>query len=267
MWRIFLGIALLALGACSSNSGEEWVAEPPSLKGEVDFDPLFFNSDAERTLARKQKRFAPLLAAVTDSSAFLRKLIQTYRPQTTTQAASLHRMEKQALFGRSDSIWVLDVRWPAGSCSRHRQFIFSGKAQLLEQTTAQTWSFYYLLNGELPFLVMHDAPCGGEGTHQILRGTEAGLMDVFNPLTNTTLFTVDALPNASINEPSELKLLIADENQDGWNDVLFLGERLHLEDPQGAVYTLEKPYRREELRWVFLYHPVKQQFLAAENYQ
>lgn len=266
MWRILLLSSLFAWVACNEAPPEEWVAEPPTLSADTDYDPLFFNSDAERAQALRLKQFRPLRQPIKDSAAFVQQLLETYRPQATTAAARLHRMDRQALFGREDSIWVIDVRWPAGDVARHRQFFFNEKAQLLQQSTAQKWGFYFLLKEAAPFLVLLNAPPGGEGHHQIMRGTEETLIDIFNPLTDPPLPTFDALPNAFINQPQELELLVIDENQDGWNDLLFVGERLQLEDGSDKVYTLDKPFQKEPIRWVFLYHPVKQQFLAAENY-
>lgn len=266
MWRLLLLSGLLVLFACNTPRTEEWVADPPSLVASVDYDPLFFENDAERSQALRRKPFGPLLKTVTDSAALLQELLETYRPQTTTESARLNRMERQALFGREDSIWLLDLSWPAADCARHRQFVFNGEGQLLLQSTAQKWGFYFLLEAAPPFLVLLDAPCGGEGHHQIMRGTEEGLIDIFNPLIDPPLPTFDALPNAFINKPHELELLVVDENQDGWNDLLFVGERLQLENAEEQRYSETKPLRKEQLRWVFLYHPVKQQFLAVENY-
>jgi hypothetical protein len=124
---------------------------------------------------------------------------------------------------------------------------------------ALRFEFIEVVPGALPFLLTLTSSSRGNGGHQLYRVAADTLENVYEGYTNYQVQTYDAGENEYLFEPNELKASVKDLNNDGYRDLVFSGKLVLIQGLAGdsiwydGPYSLDNPYKKLPLRYVFLY--------------
>ncbi len=130
-----------------------------------------------------------------------------------------------------------------------------------------------------PLLLVLNVTSKGNGGHQLFRIFKDTLQLVFDGFTNQEFRTYDAHQDNIVYNPSELKLSLSDENDDGFNDLKFTGEVLLLQgknskgqwfdhemiDGKTISYSIDHPYKKFPLELIYYYDSRLDRFSASKN--
>lgn len=119
------------------------------------------------------------------------------------------------------------------------------------------------------------ATAKGNGGHEIYKISADTLENVYEGYYDYDVQTYDAHEDQSINEPFELNIAFKDENKDGFNDIVFTGQKLMLgkytkdsswyDVENGKSFSIENPAERISIKYIFLYDKQTGHFKAKEN--
>ncbi|MBU4511747.1 hypothetical protein KKD19_00680, partial [Patescibacteria group bacterium] len=106
------------------------------------------------------------------------------------------------------------------------------------------------------------------------------LENVYEGYYDYSVKTYDAHDDNIIYEPNELTLKIEDFNNDGYNDISFYGKIVLIQgltkdgiwfdseiiNGKEAVYSVDNPFKKIPIEFIFLYDKISEHFKAKENY-
>lgn len=157
------------------------------------------------------------------------------------------------------------------------QVLLTERGKLVKTLSALRYEFVEIIKNENPFLLTLTSSSKGNGGHQIYKMTADTLENVCKGNLNNWVQTYDAHEDIAVFEPNELKIEFKDENKDGFNDLVFRGEKLMLgkfskegffnEVESGKPFTVENPASRIALKYVFLYDKLTGHFIPKEKYE
>ena len=120
------------------------------------------------------------------------------------------------------------------------------------------------------------ATAKGNGGHEIYKISADTLENVYEGYYDYDVPTYDAHEDQSINEPFELNIAFKDENKDGFNDIVFTGQKLMLgkytkdsswyDVENGKPFSIENPAERISIKYIFLYDKQTGYFKAKEKF-
>ena len=120
------------------------------------------------------------------------------------------------------------------------------------------------------------ATAKGNGGHEIYRISADTLQNVYEGYFDYDIQTYDAHGDLSVFEPHELNIGFTDENKDGFNDIVFTGQKLMLgkytkdslwyDVENGKPFTTENPADKISIKYIFLYDKQTEHFRAKQKY-
>lgn len=160
------------------------------------------------------------------------------------------------------------------------QLILTTEGKLVKTLSGQRYEFVKIFDNEHPFLLTVIATDKGNGWHEVYKISTDSLEKVFDSYFDFNLRTYDAHQDYSVNEPNELTLKIKDFNNDGFNDIAFVGKIVliqgqtkdgnwyHSETLNGKeiIYSVDNPFKKIPVEFIFLYDKQTGHFKAKENY-
>jgi hypothetical protein len=192
----------------------------------------------------------------------------------------INYLKKLKIEGSPKSYTIVEYDFEYGSmasCPWKNQILFDSDGKLVKVFSCDRIDVVTLFPKKNPFLICLSSTSKGNGGHDIYRIQKDTLENVFNGFSKNRPQTYDAHQDRSVNEPTEFPYQIQDQNQDGYNDLIFRGNIVMIQDPTGSgtridsqgqriEYTVEKPYQTIPVSFVFLYNPKTEHFEEAENY-
>jgi hypothetical protein len=148
------------------------------------------------------------------------------------------------------------------------QFLLSEDGKFVGITSGKRTELIKIFPNQNSFLLVLNSTSKGNGGHQVYKFSNNTLENVLGDISHYSHRTYDAHEDLSVNKPNELNISFTDENRDGFNDIVFSGDKLMLsaKTPQGDYYDVEvidgkripfspeNPAKVIPLRYVFLYN-------------
>jgi hypothetical protein len=268
---ILFGLFMIFIISCQEqNTNPESKVTSPSTKTIETGAETLFQSEAEAAKQRKSLVFKPILDSLTPKdSAFIPELVSTYQLEPWSDAEVV-AWEQNALYGYPDSIWFLNIKLPNDSLclpfGKHYQLIFDLKGHLLYEDSASQASLLKIWADQAPLLMTLVQDCKHQGQHHFFKYEKGMMIDIFNVLMESTpaTFDQDAESDGFIYKPHQLAIKLEDHNKDGWNDLVFKGQKLILKGPDDKKYNEWYPYKREKLEYVFLFQKNEDWFVQEQ---
>ena len=233
---------------------------------------------ASDTIAKEPKPF-PLVVdcpVIKDSAAFIKQLKQTtileacINSEEPIQSERITSYKAIRLNGSRQRLILVEYRYNGdiGVC-------FPWKCQLLFTQSGQFVKLFWGLRFELlsipptkyPFLLLINSTYQGNGWHTLYRASGDSLECVLNTnslLDNYSLRTYDADIDNSLNIPNELKITTTDNNNDGYNDLIFSGNLL--QNKLGNNVDDDKlANTNTPVKYVYLYQKKTGHFILKES--
>lgn len=241
-----LFLSLLLLGCFAACSFEpEYEKKPLKI-------PIPTHTDAPS--AEWMSDFPALLDSqvVRQDTLLWQRFLTHYAGEIGTPTPKLEAFHKAAIYGATDSIWVLAYRGADSTCLGQpfrRQLFFSQKGRLLHQSEALSYRFDTLLSKHSPILCILEVDCKAQGDYYLYR-YEAG---VFIDILDKVSVDIPRLYDTQTYSPAALTLSV--EVQDSTTtSIAFQGLQI---DSQRAV--------KNSVKWTFRYSPSKDLFVFESS--
>jgi hypothetical protein len=181
--------------------------------------------------------------------------------------------EATKIYGSDKNCYFIEYDWKAGamvSFPWRYQLLLREDGKLVKVFSGLRFDFLKIYQNQNPFLLILTSTSKGNGGHEIYRFTADTLENVLDGAVQT----YDAHQDASVFEPSELKIEVKDLNHDHFNDLLFFGDKLMLgkysedrvwvDGENGKEFTVEHPAKRIAVKYEFLYDKQSGHFVESK---
>lgn len=160
------------------------------------------------------------------------------------------------------------------------QLLLTLDGNLIKSLSKQRFEFVEIFKNENLFLLTVAGTYKGNGGHELFKISADTLENVYEGYFDYALRTYDAHQDSRIYEPNELNLNIEDYNNDGFNDIAFVGKIVFIQGQKEngdwfdseiingkfKNYSIDNPYKKIPIKFVFLYDKHTGHFKAKENY-
>jgi len=161
------------------------------------------------------------------------------------------------------------------------QLLLTTEGKLVKTFSAQRYDFVQIFPNQNPFLLVVVATAKGNGGHEIYKISTDTLENVYEGYYNYKIQTYDAHQDHTIYEPNELTLKIKDYNNDGFNDIAFVGKIVLIQgrtkngiwfdyeiiNGDTVTYSIDNPFEKIPVEFIFLYDKQTEHFKAKEDYE
>jgi len=250
-------IPLLILVSCNNTPQEKTTIKPVANKPVAKTKYVYTNLIADYPIIK-------------DSAAFIEKLIASSKIDLPSPRfkSVISYYKKLKIYGSNKPVYLIQYYFGEESMMYYPwryQLFLDETGKYIGNERADSFALITVFKDKNPLLMTVCSDPHGVGYHcfykydekkdsliNILVGDEAGI-------------TYNANDYYEMNEPFGLKLLVKDDNKDGYNDIIFYGKRLSLFDSKtGKHYTEEKPLEKYDVEFVFLYHKNKDRFILED---
>jgi len=222
--------------------------------------------------------------AIKDSSKFIQNLRQAFDLRIH-ESLSQQESEKITVFrkvkinGSDEDYYFIEYDWKAGPNAGYpwkNQIILTSNGKLVKTLFAQRYEFIKIFPKQNPFLLATIVTGHGNGGHEIYKITADSLVNIYDG----DVKTYDTDEDNKVYEPHELSLKIKDYNNDRFNDIAFTGKLVLIQgrtpdgfwydnttiDGREINYSVDNPYKKIPVEYIFLYDKKSGHFKAKENY-
>ena len=221
---------------------------------------------------------------IKDTTQFIQNLRQTFNLEIHESPVQKERekittYKKVKIYGSDKDFIFIEYDWITGSMAEFPwkyQLLLTDSGKLVKALTGQRFEFIEIFLKQKPFLLIVTATAKGNGGHEIYKVSADTLENVYEGYYNYDVQTYDAHEDLSVFEPNELKIVFIDDNKDGFNDIVFTGQKLMLgkytkdsswyDVENGKPFTVENPASRHLVKYIFLYDKQSGHFKAKDNY-
>jgi hypothetical protein len=197
--------------------------------------------------------------------------------QKTTEKITTFRKVK--IFGSDKDYFFVEYDYIVGAMADYPwkfQILISKEGRLVKLFTGQRFDFVQIFPNQNPFLMILNATSKGNGIHEIYRVSADTMQNVLKASGGSKVKTYDAHEDLSVFEPNELKMVFLDINNDGFNDIVFAGQKLMLgkytkdsiwyDMENGKSFTSKNPAAKTPLKYIFIYNSHSGFFITREKY-
>jgi hypothetical protein len=220
---------------------------------------------------------------IKDTSKFIAHLRQVFglevdKSHSQQGTDKITTFKKLKIFGSNQDYFFIEYIYGQGSMASYPwkyQLLLTKDGRQVKSLSAQRFDFVTIFPNEHPFLLTVRATPKGNGGHEIYKISADTLENVYEGYFDFAVQTYDAHADISVFEPYELYVAFQDENKDGFNDIVFTGEKLMLGKytkdslwysvENGKSFSIEKPADRIPIEYVFLYNKQTGHFKATEK--
>jgi len=191
--------------------------------------------------------------------------------------------KKVKLYGSDKDFIFIEYDRNVGSMAEFPwkyQLILTTDGKLVKSLSGQRFNFVTIFPNQNPFLLTVTATAKGNGGHEIYKISADTLQNVYEGYFDYAVRTYDAHQDNRIYEPNELTLKIKDYNNDGFNDIAFVGKIVLIQgqtkngdwfdsetiNGKTITYSVDNPFKKIPVEFVFLYDKQTGHFKAKENY-
>lgn len=197
--------------------------------------------------------------------------------QKATEKITTYRKVK--IYGSDEDYYFVEYDYRVGAMADYPwkfQILISKEGRLVKLFSGQRFGFVEIFPKQNPFLLMLNVTSKGNGVHEIYRVSADTLQNVLKESGGFDLKTYDAHEDQSVFEPNELIMAFRDINNDGFNDVVFAGQKLMLgkytkdsvwyDVENGKPFTSKNPAAKVPLKYIFIYDSHSGFFTAREKH-
>ncbi|CAD0005255.1 hypothetical protein [Flavobacterium salmonis] len=246
--------------------------------------PVTETQEKADTIFRQVSDF-PTIKDTTKFIADLRKIFELEVDESPFQKANekITTFKKVKIYGSDNDYFFIEYDYKVGCGAAFPykyQLLLTSNGKLVKTLSGQRYEFIEIFKNENPFLMTVVGTSKGNGGHEIFKITNDTLEDVFESNLDYFVRTYDAHEDNSINEPNELNLKVKDYNNDGYTDISFVGKIVLIQgqnkngdwfdsetmNGKTVTYSVENPFKKIPVEFVFLYNKRTGHFKARENY-
>ena len=226
---------------------------------------------------------------IKDTSRFIHDLRQSFNLKVHESPVQkknekITSFKKVKLYGSEKDFIFIEYDWNVGSMADYPwryQLLMTTDGKLIKSLNGLRFEFVKIFPQQNPFLLILIASAQGNGGHEIYTISSDSLENIYEGYFDYTVQTYDAHHDNSIYEPEELILKIKDYNNDGMNDIAFVGTKLiiqgqtkngewfdreTLKNGKTITYSAKNPFKKIPIEFVFFYDKKSEHFIAKENY-
>jgi hypothetical protein len=221
---------------------------------------------------------------IKDTTKFISDLRQVFGlevDESPSQKANekITTYRKVKIYGSDNEYIFIEYDYGDGCMAAYPwkcQLLLTRSGNLVKSLWGQRFEFVTIFPNQNPFLMTVTATAKGNGGHEIYKITADTLENVYEGYYDFDIQTYDAHEDLSVFKPNELNVAFLDNNKDGFNDIIFTGQKLMLgkytkdslwyDVENGKPYTIENPADRISIKFIFLYDKQTGHFKAKQNY-
>ena len=223
---------------------------------------------------------------IKDSADFISTLKQTYNIESDigNNNEQITTFKKVKIYGSNNEFFFIEFDYEAGCMATYPwkyQLLLTIDGKLVKILSAQRYDFVQIFPNENPFLLAVIATSKGNGGHEIYKVSADTLENVYEGYYDYEVQTYDAHGDFAVYEPYELNFKIKDYNNDGFNDIAFVGKKNLIQGrtedgfwydtetmngKEVAAYSINNPFKKIPIEFIFLYDKKTGHFKAKENY-
>ncbi len=221
---------------------------------------------------------------IKDTTQFITELRQTFNLEVheslvQKENEKITAFKKVKLYGSNKDFIFIEYDRNVGSMAEFPwkyQLILTMDGKLVKVLSCQRFEFVTIFPNQNPFLLTVNTTAKGNGGHKIYKISSDTLENVYEGYYDYDIHTYDAHEDLSVFEPNELNIAFKDYNKDGFNDIIFTGQKLMLgkytkdslwyDVENGKPFTIENPADRISIKYIFLYDKQTGHFKAKQNY-
>jgi len=221
---------------------------------------------------------------IKDTTKFISDLRQTFDLEVHESPVQkdnekIIAFKKVKLYGSDKDYIFIEYDWKVGSMAEFPwkyQILLTTDGKLVKILSGQRYEFIEIFKNENPFLMTVVGTSKGNGGHELYKISADTLENIYEGYFDYDVQTYDAHEDLSVFEPNELRIGIKDENNDGFNDIVFTGQELMLgkytkdslwyDVENGKPFSVENPADRISVKYVFLYNKQTGHFKTKEKY-
>lgn len=221
---------------------------------------------------------------IKDTTKFITDLRQNFGLEVDESPAQkanekITTFKKVKIYGSDKDYFFIEYDYGDGSMASYPckyQLLLTKDGNLVKLLTGQRFDFVTIFPNQNPFLLTVTATAKGNGGHEIYKISADTLQNIYEGYFDYDVQTYDAHGDLSVFEPYELNIEFKDQNNDGFNDILFTGQKLMLgkytkdslwyDVENGKPFTIENPADRISIKYIFLYDKQTGHFKAKEKY-
>ncbi len=218
---------------------------------------------------------------IKDSAQFIIDLRKTFKIEIEEsleqkENEKITTFRKIKLYGSDNEYYFIEYDWNVGCMAGYPwkcQLLLTNEGKLIKTMFGQRFDFVTILKNQNPFLLLVTATANGNGGHNFYKITKDTLENIYDG----NIQTYDECEDMEIYSPYELDLKFYDVNKDGYNDIVFTGQKLMLgkytkdslwyDIENDKPFTTENPAKKINLKYVFLYNKKTGHFRPKENYK
>ena len=245
-------------------------------------------------MTETQEKAEPIFSQVADfptikdSSNFIAELRQIFGLEVEESSfqkenEKITTYEKLKIYGSDKDYIFIEYDYKDGSGAAFPwkfQLLLTTDGKLVKTLYGQRFEFIEIFKHENPFLLTVTGTSKGNGGHEIYKISADTIENVYEGYFDYDVRTYDAHVDNKVYEPNELTLKVKDFNNDGYNDISFYGKIVLIQgqtkngdwfesetiNGKTITYSLEKPFKKIPVEFVFLYNKQTGHFKARENY-
>lgn len=225
---------------------------------------------------------------IADTTEFIKEMIDFFKIEVDYREneelkGRINEYKKIRINGTENNFIILEYEYDGGAMVTfpwRYQILMSEDGKAIETFSGLRCEQIEIMPNEKPFLLILKVTSRGNGGHEIYKVVEGKLENIYEGYYDYDLRTYDKHQDLAVYEPEELKIKINDDNGDGLNDLTFEGELIYLmaKSPKGfwydvdeingktIEYSIENPWKKSSIQFVFLYDKKTGHFIAKENY-
>jgi hypothetical protein len=246
--------------------------------------PVSETQEKADTIFRQVADF-PTIKDTTKFIADLRKIFELEVDESPVQKANerITTFKKVKIYGSNNDYFFIEYDYNVGCGAAFPykyQLLLTTNGKLVKTLSGQRYQFIEIFKNENPFLMTVVGTSKGNGGHELYKISADTLENVYEGYFDYDIQTYDAHEDNKIYEPNELTLKVKDFNNDGFNDISFNGKTVLIQgqtkngvwfdtetiNGKEVTYSVDNPFKKIPVEFVFLYDKQTEHFKARENY-
>lgn len=246
--------------------------------------PVTETQENEDIIFRQVAEF-PTIKDTTKFIAELRRIFKLEVHESPIQKANekITTFKKVKIYGSNYDYFFIEYDYMVGLGAAFPwkyQILLTTDGKLVKTLSGQRYEFVEIFKNENPFLLTLTRTYKGNGGHELYKFSADTLENVYEGYFDYAIRTYDAHQDNRIYEPNELTLKINDYNNDGFNDIAFVGKIVliqgqtengdwfdsEIENGKTITYSVDNPFKKIPAEFVFHYDKQTGHFKAKENY-
>lgn len=258
------------------------LAVPVSIeKTKVEDKPVIIIDKKTNQIFKEVENFP----TIKDTAQFISELCKTFRLKTDigveAKYGRISSYKRINLNGSGKDFYFIEYDWGREGCTAtfpwKNQLLLTTEGKLVKQFEAYRYEFVKIFKKENPFLLTTIVSGHGNGGHRIYKVSADSLENVYEGYYNYNIRTYDADETFCVFKPYELNISFKDNNNDGYNDIIFTGQKLMLgkytkdslwyDVEDGKPFTVEHPGSIIPIKYIFIYDKKTGHFKAKGKYK